>query len=142
MPILQVLSRGAGVGVGYGGSVSSYGEATRRLCRTPCTLEVPSGLHEFKAGDSLLFSPPFEVTAEGQPQRWEVEDSNPALGVLGIVGTGVGLGGVLMGGLLGAKQSDLDDRAMMMTLAGVSAGVAAVGLWALIEAFSDADRVD
>ncbi len=143
VPILRVLAKGIGIGTTtYGASFSSYGETTLRLCVTPCKLELPNGIYEFKAGESLLFSPPFQITAAGPDQRWIVEDSNGGLGALGIMGTGIGLGGVLGGGLVWAITSDEEVKRPMLVLSGVSAGLTALGIWALIAAFGDAEQAE
>lgn len=130
----RVLAKGAGV-VEFGGAI--YAETTSYLCTTPCTVEVPNSSYELKVGESLLFSPPFMVDARGGAQSWEVEDASSGLGVLGIVGSGAGVGGVAGGIVLMARGSS--EAGVPLTL--IAAPVAVLGLWALIAAFSDAERV-
>jgi hypothetical protein len=55
-------------------------------CRTPCSLHVPNGTHEFMAGAHRTFT----VYALGGVQVWRVEDNNQAGIVLGSILTGVG----------------------------------------------------
>jgi hypothetical protein len=44
------------------------------VCVTPCTIDVPNGMHEFMAGDHRTF----QVFVLGGVQRWRVEDNNQA----------------------------------------------------------------
>lgn len=140
----QVLAAGSAYGsTGLGTMVSSYGETTRFLCAAPCTLEVPNGTYDLRASDNLLFGGRFTVVASGAPQTWEVEDASSGLGVLGILGTGFGLGGVIGGAMLaGFDEDSLGGTPAALALTAGSAGLTAIGLWALISAFGDAERVE
>jgi hypothetical protein len=140
----QVLAAGSAYGsTGLGTMVSSYGETTRFLCAAPCTLEVPNGTYDLRASDNLLFGGRFTVVANGAPQTWAVEDASSGLGVLGILGTGFGLGGVIGGAMLAAfDEESLGGTPTALALTAGSAGLTAIGLWALINAFGDAERVE
>ncbi|NMC70175.1 MAG: hypothetical protein GYA57_08940 [Myxococcales bacterium] len=64
-------------------------------CRTPCRFRVPNGHYVIAAG-----SYEFEVRANGGTQHWEVEDDQihlMALGILGILLGGAGLGAGIWG---------------------------------------------
>lgn len=139
----QVLAAGSAYGsTGLGTMVSSYGETTRFLCAAPCTLEVPNGTYDLRASDNLLFGGRFTVVASGTSQTWEVEDASSGLGVLGILGTGFGLGGVIGGAMLAAFDEDgLGGAPAGLALTAGSAGLTAIGLWALVSAFGDAEQV-
>lgn len=139
----QVLAAGSAYGSTGFGTVSSYGETTRFLCAAPCTLEVPNGTYDLRASDNLLFGGRFTVVASGAPQTWEVEDASSGLGVLGILGTGLGLGGVIGGAMLaGFDEDGLGGAPAALALTAASAGLTAIGLWALVSAFGDAERVE
>ena len=112
------------------------------MCRAPCEVEVPNGIYELKTSDNLLFGGHFTVSATGGDQRWEVEDANGGLGVLGILGTGVGLGGAIGGGLMIALSDETTDFRTPGTALAIGGGaLAAVGLWALIAAFGSAEQL-
>ena len=138
----QVLAAGSAYGSTGFGTVSSYGETTRFLCAAPCTLEVPNGTYDLRASDNLLFGGRFTVVASGAPQTWEVEDASSGLGVLGILGTGLGLGGVIGGAMLaGFDEDGLGGAPAALALTAASAGLTAIGLWALVSAFGDAEQI-
>lgn len=141
----QIVASGAAVS-SFGGVVGSgYAETTTFLCTAPCTVEVPNGLYELRASDNMIFGGRFSVVANGQPQSWEVEESNAGLGVLGILGTGLGLGGVIGGAMLLAFDSDdvdLGGTGTGLAVTAGSAGLATLGIWALVNAFADAEQVE
>lgn len=138
----QVLAAGSAYGSTGFGTLSSYGETTRFLCAAPCTLEVPNGTYDLRASDNLLFGGRFTVVASGAPQTWEVEDASSGLGVLGILGTGLGLGGVIGGAMLaGFDEDGLGGAPAALALTAASAGLTAIGLWALVSAFGDAEQI-
>lgn len=140
----QVLAAGSAYGsTSLGTLASSYGETTRFLCAAPCTLEVPNGTYDLRTSDNLLFGGRFTVVARGAPQTWAVEDASSGLGVLGILGTGFGLGGVIGGAMLaGFDEESLGGTPAALALTAGSAGLTAIGLWALISAFGDAEQVE
>jgi hypothetical protein len=137
--IHRILERGVAFGQGW----SAQAETSRYLCTAPCTLEVPNGAYELRAGDNPLFALPFRVDARGVDQRWQVEDSNTALGVLGILGSGIGGGLALSGGLLYAldtgEDTGLSFGASDLVLVGLPMMV--VGIWALVESFSSGEQL-
>lgn len=144
VPVVRVLDTDTGYGTStYGGTLSYYGERTQRLCTAPCVLEVPSGAYTLKAGDSLLFGGRFEVEATGGEQVWAVEDDSVGLGIGGILGTSFGLSGMVAGGMLMLLRDESTEDAVPpgepILLASVP--LTALGIWALVAAFGDAEQV-
>jgi hypothetical protein len=136
--INQVLAQSFASGYGW----TAQGQTWRLLCTAPCTLEVPNGSYELKVGESPVFSIPFQVSARGGEQRWAVEDSNGWLGFLGIMGSGIG-GGLALSGLLleGLDTSDAGTGISGSGLLIVGVPVMVLGIWALVESFSDAEPI-
>lgn len=138
--IHRILDRGVAYGYGW----SAQAETSRYLCTAPCTLEVPNGSYELRVGDNPLFALPFRIDATGQAQRWEVEDSSTSLGILGILGSGIGGGLALSGALLYVLDTEEDTGIDLggdsLLLVGLPMMV--LGIWALVESFSSADRIE
>lgn len=119
---------------GYG--VWGSGETTERLCGSPCTIELPEGQFRIRVDDNYLFGRRLTVDARGEPLAWKVHRAHPVNGVIGIVASGVGLGGVLGFGMVALLD---DGRGAGMALA--STPVAAGGLALLVSAFAGAHAV-
>lgn len=119
MPIFMINATARGISSGGG---SYYGESTTRVIDAPGAFELEGGSYDFKGGTSL-FAPYFQINATGGTQEWLLTPGNDALGWVGILGCGFGLGFGLVMAPIGLI---LGDEYLPLGLIGIA--LLAVGL--------------
>jgi hypothetical protein len=124
-----------------GYNASTFGDVSRALCSTPCTLEMPPGFLRVRFGDAnpMNANKPIDFDLRPGENRFRVEPFKGGKFVAGFLMTILGGTAAIVGTSMGIIDADV--RVPMLVMAGAGAGVTIGGVVLIVGSRASAERV-
>ncbi|MBH25337.1 MAG: hypothetical protein CMH57_12975 [Myxococcales bacterium] len=120
----------------------------RKMCLTPCALELPRGPHTLRvtSSDRMMSFPKYiELRLEEDAQRWELEDATPWLAASGIGLTSISGAALVVGSglvlLVPDEELPYSKKPVKVAVA-ISVPTLLLGVWALWAGLPSAEQIE
>lgn len=124
-----------------GATATAFGDVSRALCTTPCTLEMPAGFMRIRFGDAnpMNANKPIDFNFRSGPNTYRIKPFNGGKFIGGFLMAILGGSAAIVGTTLAIVQSD--NRVPMGILGGVGVGVTIGGAIMIVGSRAEAEAI-